>query len=101
MVAAGDEGKRERELRGFDSPSYIGWGGVWRAGHEERVAMGGGGPGGDAARRGEGLAAAEGFAVVGSVMGGSGVAQGSFYRPSKAVELGGAWMEAGERCGAP
>ena len=36
MVAAGDEGKRERGLRGFDSPSYLGWGGVWRAGHEGR-----------------------------------------------------------------
>ena len=36
MVAAGDEGKRERGLRGFDSPSYLGWGGVWRAGHEDR-----------------------------------------------------------------
>ena len=36
-----------------------------------------------------------------SALWGLGVAQGSFYRPSKAVELGGAWMEAGERCGAP
>ena len=36
MVVAGDEGKRERGLRGFDSPSYLGWGGVWRAGHEDR-----------------------------------------------------------------
>ena len=36
MVAAGDEGKRERGLRGFDSPSYLGWGGVWREGHEDR-----------------------------------------------------------------
>ena len=32
---------------------------------------------------------------------GLGVARRSFYRPSRAVELGGAWVEAGERCGAP
>ena len=36
VVAAGDEGKRDRGLKGFDSPSYLGWGRVWRAGHEDR-----------------------------------------------------------------
>ena len=36
IVVAGDDGKRERGLRGFDSASYLGWGGVWRAGHEDR-----------------------------------------------------------------
>ena len=35
-AAAGRRGERERGSRGFDSPSSLGWGGVWRAGHEDR-----------------------------------------------------------------
>ena len=69
-AAAGTRGKRERRVRGFGSPPWLGlgWSEVLRP--RERAAVGGGAPGGGAARRGEGLAAAEGFAVVGSVMGG-------------------------------
>jgi len=57
-------------VRGFDSPPWLGlgWSEVFRP--REPAMAGGGGPGGGAARRGKGLAAAEGFAVVGSVMGG-------------------------------
>ena len=60
----------ERGMRGFGCPTYLGleWSGA--AWPRRPTAAGGGGPGGGAARRREGLAAAEGFAVVGSVMGG-------------------------------